>query len=62
MDEVSTPALTAQPANDDDGFLGGIGVRWFGKNGGSGSIEYTRIFSRDDIDYDTFSILFRKEF
>lgn len=56
--------LTAgpQPANDRDGVLAGLGVRWYGPAGFTGSFEWLSVQGREDYDEDTFNLLLRGEF
>ena len=51
-----------QPENDNDNYLVGAGVRYFGKNGITGNLEWYKRIDRDNYNEDTFSILLRKDF
>jgi len=39
-----------------------VGVRYFGDNGITGNLEYSKRFGRDDFDEDTFSITIRADY
>lgn len=45
----------AAPKNDDLDVLAGFGLRYFGDNGVSGSVEYSTLFGRSNLDEDTIS-------
>lgn len=45
----------ARPKNDDTDVLFAVGVRYFGDEDISGSIEYSRVIGRSNLDEDTFS-------
>ncbi len=57
-----TAATGPQPSNDNDNFLFGAGVRYFGANGLSGNLEYNKRFGRDDFDEDIFMATLRMDF
>jgi len=61
MEEVVT-ATGPQPANDDDQFRVGLGLRYFGAQGLSGGFEWNRTLGREDFDEDNFSLQLRAEF
>ncbi len=52
----------AQPENDADGVLLGIGIRFFGNHGFNGSLEYNTMLGREDFDADTINLVVRGEF
>jgi len=52
----------AQPSNDRDDVLLTAGMRYFGKNGISGNLEYSKRFDRDDFDEDRISVTVRVDF
>ncbi|MEM7254537.1 MAG: autotransporter outer membrane beta-barrel domain-containing protein, partial [Pseudomonadota bacterium] len=49
-------------AIDDTGGVIGFGLRFFGGNGISGTLEYNTVIGRDDYDEDSINFLFRAEF
>jgi hypothetical protein len=51
-----------QPSNDNDNFLFGAGLRYFGRNGLSANLEWNKRVDRDDFDEDTFSFTARMDF
>ncbi len=55
-------AAGAQPANDSDDFLFGLGVRYYGSKGLSGNLEWNRRLGRSNIDEDVFSFSLRADF
>lgn len=59
--EISV-ASGPQPANDKDDFLFGAGVRYFGRNGISGNLEYSKRIDREDFDEDTISLTIRIDY
>ncbi len=60
-DIVVGPGI-AQPANDDDDFLVGAGLRWFGDSGLSASFEWNSVLGREDFDDNTYTFLIRADF
>lgn len=54
-------ATGAQPANDDDDVLFGVGIRWYGEQF-SASVGYTKVFTREDFDSDALSFQLRGDF
>lgn len=61
MTEI-TVATGPQPSNDNDDYLFGAGVRYFGNNGVSGNLEYSKRFDRDNFDEDTISLTVRVDY
>jgi hypothetical protein len=51
-----------QPSNDEDSYLVGGGVRYFGTDGLSASLEWDRRLGRDNFDEDRFSLVIRGDF
>jgi len=51
-----------QPSNDRDDVLMRVGVRYFGDNGITGNLEYSKRFGRDDFDEDRISLTVRADF
>ncbi|NIQ11861.1 MAG: autotransporter outer membrane beta-barrel domain-containing protein [Gammaproteobacteria bacterium] len=51
-----------QPSNDEDSYLVGAGVRYFGTEGLSASLEWDRRLGRDNFDEDRFSLIIRGDF
>jgi len=51
-----------QPSNDQDDFLLGLGVRYYGPKGLSGSLEWNRRLGRSNFDEDLFSFSLRADF
>jgi len=51
-----------QPSNDRDDVLMRVGVRYFGDNGITGNLEYSKRFDRDDFDEDRISLTIRADF
>jgi hypothetical protein len=51
-----------QPANDDDDVQLGLGLRYFGPHGISGSLQWQRRLGRQDGDEDRLSLLPRAQF
>jgi len=51
-----------QPSDDPDDVLMRVGVRYFGDNGITGNLEYSKRFGRDDFDEDSFSITIRADY
>ena len=51
-----------QPSNDNDNFLFGAGLRYFGANGLTGNLEFSKRLGRDNFDEDTISATLRKDF
>jgi hypothetical protein len=66
--DVSRSALAAvpgglpQPSDDDNDFQLGLGVRYFGKQGISGVLEWTTVTGRDNYDDDTINLTIGTEF
>ncbi len=52
----------AQPSNDRDDFLLGIGVRYFGDNGLSGNLEWNKRLGRTNFEEDIFNFSLRADF
>jgi outer membrane autotransporter protein len=61
-DDIIVAAGIPQPANDNDDFLVGAGLRWFGESGVSASFEWNSVLGREDFSDDTFSLLLRGDF
>ncbi|MFT5172672.1 MAG: outer membrane autotransporter protein, partial [Gammaproteobacteria bacterium] len=55
-------AGVAQPKNDDTDVLFATGLRYFGKNNISGSVEYSTVLGRRNLDEDNFSASVRWQF
>ena len=55
-------AGVAQPKNDDTDVLFATGLRYFGKNNISGSLEYSTVIGRRNLDEDNFSASLRWQF
>ena len=53
--------IRTQP-NDDDDWQGGLGLRYFGTNGVTGSVEWLRTFGREKFDEDNVSLTVRVPF
>lgn len=51
-----------QPSNDNDNFLFGTGLRYFGNSGLSGNLEWNRRLGREDFREDIFILTLRKDF
>ncbi len=51
-----------QPSFDDDNYLVGAGIRYFGDNGLSGNIEWYKRLDRDDFEEDSINFTIRGEF
>ena len=51
-----------QPSNDDDNFLFGAGLRYFGANGLTGNLEWFKRLGREDYDEDTITATVRWDF
>jgi len=52
--QVFAPGV-AQPKNDDTDVLFAVGLRYFGGNDVTGSVEYSRLFGRSNLDEDSVS-------
>jgi hypothetical protein len=50
---------TAQPGDDKSDVLFGLGVRYYGANGMSGTLEYNTLLGADDIDSHSLNLIFR---
>ena len=61
MEELVT-ATAPQPANDRDDVRLGLGLRYFGTEAFSGTVEWNKILGREDFDSDTFSLIIRGNF
>ena len=61
MQKLKT-ATGPQPSNDNDNFLFGAGLRYFGTNGLTGNLEWNKRLGRDDFDEDTITATLRKDF
>lgn len=51
-----------QPSNDNDDFLFGAGIRYFGDNGLSGNLEWNKRLGLEDYNEDTFTATVRWDF
>ncbi len=51
-----------QPSNDDDSYLVGAGLRYFGTDRLSATLEWDRRLGRDNFDEDRFSLVIRGDF
>ncbi len=51
-----------QPSDDDTGLVLNIGVRFYGSETLSGSLEFSRVLGRSDFEQDTFTFLLRGDF
>jgi hypothetical protein len=60
--EITVAGGGPQPANDEDDFLFGLGVRYYSRNGITGNIEWNKRFDRADFDEDTISATIRADF
>jgi hypothetical protein len=65
-DYVRTDILVApgqeKAANDHTGAVMGLGLRYFGDDGQSGSIEYSAVLGREDYSEGTLNLMLRGEF
>ncbi len=52
----------SQPSNDEDSYLVGAGIRYFGTDGISATVEWNKRLGRDDFDEDRFSLVLRADF
>jgi len=60
-DDVVVSAAQAQPSNDNDEIVLSTGFRYFSPGGMATSLEYTKSFTRDDIDSNSLSIILSTE-
>lgn len=51
-----------QPSNDDDSYLVGAGLRYFGTDRLSATLEWDRRLGRDNFDEDRFTLIIRGDF
>jgi len=61
MTEI-TVASGPQPSNDRDDFLFGAGIRYFGNDGFSGNLEYSKRLDRDNFNEDMINLNVRIEY
>ena len=62
LTRISVVGGGPQPANDHNGMVIGLGVRYFSDGGLSGNIEWNRRIGRENLDEDTFMMTIRGEF
>jgi hypothetical protein len=62
MTEIAVTGGGPQPSNDNDNFVFGAGIRYFGSNGLTGNLEWNKRVDRDDFDEDIFSLTVRMDF
>jgi len=55
-------ASGAQPSNDNDNFLFGAGLRYFGSKNLTGNLEFSKRLGRDNFDEDTITATLRMDF
>lgn len=60
--EIAVAGGGPPPSNDTDNFLVGIGVRYFGKNGLTGNLEWNRRLGREDFNEDSLTATLRVAF
>ena len=60
--KAAATAGVAQPKNDDTDLLFAVGLRYYGKNDLSGSLEYNTILGRRNLEEDNFSANVRWKF
>lgn len=61
-DSAALNANQAQRRLDDDNFRMSLGLRYFGENGFSAILEWSRIFDREYLDSQTINIMARMQF
>jgi hypothetical protein len=57
-----TAASGPQPTNDNDNFLLGAGLRYFGSKGMTGNLEFTKRLGRDNFQENTLAATLRMDF
>jgi len=60
--EITVVGGGPQPSHDRDGFVFGLGVRYFGSGGISGNLEWNRRLGRENFDEDILMATIRGEF
>jgi hypothetical protein len=62
MTEITVSGGGPQPSNDNDNFVFGAGVRYFGTTGLTGNLEWNKRVDREDFNEDIFSLTIRMDF
>ena len=60
--DMQAAPTEAQPANDEDAWRAGLGIRYFGSNGISGVLEYSAELGREQFTNQSVSVQVRADF